>query len=57
MITREEGELQLFEKESLFRFLEDMAQIDLDKMAEILLKNPDTDLIELYEKYVKGDER
>ena len=56
-MTREEGELQLFEKESLFRFLEDMAQIDLDKMAEILLKNPEEDLIKLYEKQTKGDAR
>ena len=57
VMTREEGELQLFKKESLFRFLEDMAQIDLDKMAEILLKNPEEDLIKLYEKQTKGDAR
>lgn len=49
-MTSSEGELKVFERKSLFKFLEDMAQIDLDKMAEELLKNPDQDLIKLYEK-------
>lgn len=50
VMTSSEGELKVFERKSLFKFLEDMAQIDLDKMAEELLKNPDQDLIKLYEK-------
>lgn len=50
VMTRAEGELKVFERESLFKFLEDMAQIDLDKMAEELLKNPEADLIKVYNK-------
>ena len=43
------GELKVFERDSLFKFLEDIAKIDLDKIAEYLLKNPEIDLIELFE--------
>jgi len=50
VMTSKEGELKVFERESLFGFLEDMAQIDLDKLSEELLKNPDADLIKLYEE-------
>ena len=50
VMTCIKGELKVFDKDSLFEFLEDIAQIDLDKMAEELLKNPDTDLIKLHEK-------
>ena len=61
VMTRAEGELKVFERDSLFDFLEDIAQIDLDKMAEELLQNPETDLIKLYEKFssnqTKGDAR
>ena len=61
VMTRIEGELKVFERESLFNFLEDMAQIDLDKMAEELLKNPEQDLIKLFEKLnlhqIQTDER
>ena len=49
-MTRIEGELKVFERDSLFEFLEDMAQIDIDKMAEELLKNPEQDLIKLFEE-------
>ena len=48
VMTRVEGELKVFERESLFKFLEDIAQIDLDKLADILLQNPETDLIEIF---------
>ena len=51
VMTRAEGELKIFERDSLFKFLEDMAQIDLDKLAEELLNNPEADLINLYNKY------
>lgn len=51
VMTRTEGELKVFERDSLFIFLEDMAQIDLDKMAKELLKNSEADLIKLYIKY------
>ncbi|MBR0428275.1 MAG: hypothetical protein IJK18_08780 [Clostridia bacterium] len=49
-MTRAEGELKVFERKSLFKFLEDIAQIDLDKLADILLQNPDADLIKLFEE-------
>ena len=49
-MTRAEGELKVFERESLFKFLEDIAQIDLDKLADILLQNPEADLIKLFEE-------
>ena len=51
VMIRAEGELKIFERDSLFKFLEDMAKIDLDKMAEDLIKNPEADLINLYNKY------
>ena len=61
VMTRADGELKIFERESLFKFLEDMAQIDLDKMAEELLKNPEQDIIKLFEKLnlhqIQTDER
>lgn len=48
------GELKVFERDSLFKFLEDIAKIDLDKIAEYLLKNPEIDLIEAFlETYEK----
>ena len=50
VMTSREGELKVFERDSLFRFLEDMAKIDLDKLSEELLKNPDADLIKLFEE-------
>ena len=50
VMTSKEGELKVFERESLYRFLEDMSQIDLDKLSEELLKNPDADLIKLFEE-------
>ena len=50
VMTRAEGELKVFERKSLFKFLEDMAQVDLDKMAEELLQDPEKDLIKLYEE-------
>ena len=49
-MTRAEGELKVFERESLFKFLEDIAKIDLDKLADILLQNPEADLIKLFEE-------
>ena len=48
-MTSKEGELKIFEEKSLYDFLEDMSQIDLDKIAEELLKNPEEDLIKIYE--------
>lgn len=52
VMTRAEGELKIFERESLFKFLEDVPQIDLDKLAEELLNNPEADLRNLYNKTV-----
>jgi len=49
-MQRSEGELIVFERESLFIFFEDIANIDLDKMAEELLKDPEADLIKLFEE-------
>ena len=51
VMTRAEGELKIFERESLFKFLEDVPQIVLDKLAEELLHNPEADLINLFNKY------
>ncbi len=50
VMTRIEGELKVFERDSLFEFWKDMAQIDIDKIAEELLKNPEQDLIKLFEE-------
>ncbi len=48
------GELKVFDRDSLFEFLEDISQIDLDKMTEELLQNPEADLIKIYEKFISN---
>lgn len=50
IMTKAEGELKVFERNSLFEFLEDMSKIDLYKIAKELLQNPEVDLIKIYEK-------
>ena len=47
-VVSKTGELKMFEREPLFRFLEDIASINIDKMADILLKKPDSDLVNLF---------
>ena len=51
-MTSKEGELKIFERESLYNLLEDISKIDLIKMKDELLKNPDADLIELSKEII-----
>ena len=51
-MTKAQGELTIFERESLYNLLEDISKIDLIKMKEELLKNPDADLIKLLEEII-----
>lgn len=49
-MTSKEGEMMIFDKTALYNFLEELADTNLDKMAEELLKNQETDLIKIFEK-------
>ncbi len=51
-MTKTQGELTIFERNSLFEFFEDISKIDLIKMKDELLKNPEADLIKLSEKII-----
>ena len=51
-MTKAQGELTIFERESLYNLLEDISKIDLIKMKDELLKNPDADLIKLLEEII-----
>ena len=47
-MTSIDGDLKVFKREEVFDFLENMGKINIDKIAEDLIKNPGQDLIELY---------
>ena len=51
-MLRKEGELQLFERTSLFKFFEDMGKLDLNELASALIQKPDTKLVEYYENII-----
>ncbi len=51
-MTKAKGELTIFERNSLFDFFEDVSKIDLIKMKDELIKNPDADLIELSKEII-----
>lgn len=48
VMTSIDGDLKVFKREEVFVFLENMGKINIDKIAEDLIKNPGQDLIELY---------
>ena len=51
-MTKKQGELTIFERKSLYDFIENTSRIDIIKMKEQLLKNPDADLIKLSEETI-----
>ena len=52
VMTSTEGKLEVFNKEALFKFLDNISQINLDNIAEILIQDPDANLIEYYKKFL-----
>ena len=51
-MTKKQGELTIFERKSLYDFIENTSRIDIIKMKEQLLKNPGADLIKLSEETI-----
>lgn len=47
-------DLVVFKKDDTFKFLEDMARIDLDKFIEEILSNEQIGIIELFERHISS---
>ena len=56
-MTSKDGELEIFDRKKIADFIQEVSQVDIDEIAKKILENPESDLVDTFEKYRMIEER